>query len=121
MAPALVRAQRRKAGASLLTSPYGPLPILVAGLFAAFAYLVTESWAPPPDTAVDPKLATLGLETTVAPPLPALQNEMRPFERREADPEIRTSPTGETWTRIAVPSVARAGILTGRPEGPDGD
>jgi len=121
MAPALVRAQRRKAGASFLASPYGPLPILVAGLFAAVAYLMTESRAPPPDAAVDPKLATIGLETTVAPPLPGLQNEMRPFERRGADPEIRTSPTGETWSRVPVPSAARAGILTGRPQRPDGD
>jgi len=121
MAPALVRAQRRKAGASFLASPYGPLPILVAGLFAAVAYLMTESRAPPPDAAVDPKLATIGLETTVAPPLPGLQNEMRPFERRGADPEIRTSPTGETWSRVPVPSAARASILNDRPEGPDGD
>ena len=77
--------------------------------------------APPPDAAVDPKLATIGLETTVAPPLPGLQNEMRPFERRGADPEIRTSPTGETWSRVPVPSAARASILNDRPEGPDGD
>jgi hypothetical protein len=115
--PALVRAQRRKAGASLLTSPYGPLPILVAGLFAAVVYLMTENQAPRPDAAADPKLATIGLETTIAPPLPARQNEMRPFERRGADPEIQTSPTGETWSRVPVPSAARAGIL----EGPDGD
>jgi hypothetical protein len=121
VAPALVRAQRRKAGASLLTSPYGPLPILVAGLFAAIAYFVTESAAPPTGSAADPKLATVGLETTVAPPLPALQNEMRPIKRREADPEIRTSSTGETWSRVPVPSAPGAGILPDRPEGPDGD
>ena len=42
MAPALVRAQRRKAGASFLASPYGPLPILVAGLFAAGPLRLTQ-------------------------------------------------------------------------------
>ena len=38
--PALVRAQRRKAGASFLTSPYGPLPILVAVL----TFITFEIW-----------------------------------------------------------------------------
>jgi hypothetical protein len=115
VAPALVRAQSRKAGASLLKSPYGPLPILVAGLFAAVAYFVTESSAPP-GPAADPKLATVGLEVTIAPPLPGLLNEIYPIERRDAEPEIRTSLTGETST-----GAPGAGIFTGPPEGPDGD
>jgi hypothetical protein len=113
--PALVRAQRRKAGASLLTSPYGPLPILVAGLFAAIAYFATESSAPPPGAAADPKLATVGLEA-IAPPVPALQNQMQPTERRDADPDFRASPTGETSS-----SASGSGSFTRRPEGPDGD
>ena len=95
--PALMRAQLRNADGPALKRLRGPLLILIVGLVVgAAAYFVEGSSAPPPDTRREPKLATVALEATIAPPLPALQNEGEPSERRDDDPDPRPSPSGET-------------------------
>ena len=99
--PALMRAQLRNADGPALKRLRGPLLILIAGLVvASVAYLVEGSSAPPPDTRREPKLATVALEATIAPPLPALQNEVQPTERRDDDPDPRPSPGGENSSNV---------------------
>jgi hypothetical protein len=97
--PALVRAAQRKKASR------GPLPILVPCLVlvAAIAYFITGS-APPPHAAGE---ATAGLEATIGPPVPALQNEMRPTEGRNDDSDLRTSPSGEASSSAALRSEGR--------------
>jgi len=99
--PALMRAQLRNADGPALKRLRGPLLILIAGLVvASVAYLVEGSSAPPPDTRREPKLATVALEATIAPPLPALQNEVQPTERRDGDPDPRPSPGSENSSNV---------------------
>jgi len=94
--PALMRAQRSPP----LKKLRGPLLILIVGA-AATAYFVTGSSVPPPDTTSEPNLAAAGLKATIAPPLLALQSEIKPTQLRNDNPDRQTSHSGETWTSAA--------------------
>ena len=107
--PALVRAAQRKKASR------GSLPILVPCLVlvGAIAYFIKGSSAPPPHAAGE---ATAGLEATIGPPVPALQNEMRPAKGRNVDSDLPTSPSGEASSSAALSSISIA-----RPEGRHSD
>jgi hypothetical protein len=91
--PALVRAAQRKKASR------GPPLILVTSLVAAIAYFMTESSAPPPHAVGE---ATAGLEATIGPPVPAVQNEMQPND------DSVIWPSGEASSSAAPPSVSTA-------------
>ena len=95
VAPALMRAQRRKMDGPLATIR-GPLLILVAGLIAAPAvYFIAGRSAPAPDVPREaPKLAAAEPQATAPPLLPALQKDGRSNEHRADD--VATAPNGET-------------------------
>jgi hypothetical protein len=112
--PALMRAQLRNADGPALKRLRGPLLILIVGsVVAAAAYFVEGSSAPPLDTRGEPKLATVGLEATIAPPLPALQNDLQPTERRDDAPDPRPSPGGENSSSV-VPGSTFTNRIEGR-------